>query len=80
MVTAEGYWKAKRNADKTVFENHSLKQAEDMLRWAYPFPPFVLDAIRELAGLATLSPPHFGQDFYADLCGFGQGYCDASYL
>ena len=29
MVTGDGNWKARWNADKTVLENHFLTQAED---------------------------------------------------
>ena len=29
MVTRDGDWKSRWNADKTVLENHSLAQAED---------------------------------------------------
>ena len=29
MVTGDGDWKARWNADKTVLENHTLTQAED---------------------------------------------------
>ena len=51
MVTADGDWKARWNADKTVLENHTLTQAEDekfckhensYAAVGYAFFPFVL--------------------------------------
>ena len=51
MVTADGDWKARWNADKTVLENHTLAKAEDekfskhessYAAVSYAFSPFVL--------------------------------------
>ena len=51
MVTADGDWKARWNADKTVLENHTLAKAEDekfskhessYAAVGYAFFPFVL--------------------------------------
>ena len=51
MVAADGDWKARWNADKTVLENHTLTQAEDekfpkhgnnYAAVGYAFFPFVL--------------------------------------
>ena len=62
MVTADGDWKARWNADKTVLENHTLAKAEDekfskhessYAAIGYAFFPFVLGCFSGIGSQAA---------------------------
>ena len=108
-----GAWKARRNADKTLFENHILKLAEKdtgkfrkhVNGYAAVGLAFFILVLGCFAGIgfkaeqflcilaflelqqhhstllfpAVLSSQVFKTDLYANICCFGQGYCDVSH-